>query len=106
MLNQTRGTKADLINAGIPKKDLSVLTPFDFKHKGYGAAQVIIYNSANYVRFKVIRKLLKLGYGVVVSIKENKPCHLSVFADYSIKGLNVFDLNKNEYLYTNKSIRP
>jgi hypothetical protein len=87
MLETTKTIKQDLKNSGIELKDIQVEAKYS-KLNGY-SWNIVIYNPEKYLKFRIIRKILRLGYGVGVSRKYQ---NLSIFTDYSLRKYINLDL--------------
>lgn len=84
MLEQTKNIKQELKQAGIKTSDIRIRNVWS--RKTGCKTTISIFNSGDYIKFSVIRKLLKLGYGVSVIKNIN---HLLIHTDYELKGLRI-----------------
>jgi hypothetical protein len=102
MLSQTRYAIEKLKESGIQRKDFSVRTPFDYKHKGWGEVRICIFNSETYATFKIIRKLLK-SFNVTICTRQGKAVHVSITDSYNSKGfLTLYSFDTDSFKYIGK----
>lgn len=95
MLETTKNIKEDLKGLGFKNKDIRVRTTFI--RKTGGKVSITIFNNENYLKFKIIRALLRLNYGVIITGKN----YLIISADYQLsRKLNVYKGNNKfkEYI--------
>jgi hypothetical protein len=83
MLEQTKNMKQELTEAGIIRKDIKIRYVWSRMHGC--KTSIHIQDCEKYIKFIIIRKLLKSGYGVIISNKQ----HLMITTDYQLRGLTI-----------------
>jgi len=87
MLENTKNIRKELKEVGFELSDIRISNKWS--RKNGCNTQITIFNDEKYLKFRIIRKLLKLGYGVSLLGK-----NLIIHSNYPLSG-NLFVVKGN-----------